>query len=108
MVAILPVRMTGMPAASTSFTALTQVWRVNVAPQQSTELEAVLPPLILGWPLVTALIVFLVGRGMLRRRRAEREIDDIYDLSLDLLCILGTDGYLKRVNPAFERTLGLS
>ena len=96
----------GTPAASTSFAALTQVWRVDVAPQQSTELEAVLPPLILGWPLVTALIVFLVGRGMLRRRRAEREIDDIYDLSLDLLCILGTDGYLKRVNPAFERTLG--
>ncbi len=96
----------GTPAASTSFTALTQVWRVNVAPQQSTGLEAVLPPLILAWPLVTALIVFLVGRGMLRRRRAEREIDDIYDLSLELLCILGVDGYLKRVNPAFERTLG--
>ncbi len=93
-------------AASADFDLLTQGWRVDVAPQPATGLEAALPPLMLAWPLVTALIVFVVGRGMLRRRRAEREIDDIYDLSLDLLCILGVDGYLKRVNPAFERTLG--
>src|SRR5260370_24540076 len=36
----------------------------------------------------------------------EDDLREFSDLSLNLLCIAGTDGYFKHVNPAWETTLG--
>jgi len=62
----------------------------------------------------TTLIIFLFVQ-MRRKKAAEEslrhktaELDQFFTVTLDLLCIANTEGYLLRVNPAVENTLGYS
>jgi PAS domain S-box-containing protein len=51
-----------------------------------------------------------VTRDLTELKRAEEvqeERDRYFDLSRELICVLGFDGYLKSINPAWKWTLGL-
>jgi PAS domain S-box-containing protein len=40
--------------------------------------------------------------------QTEGDVREFIDLSLNLLCIAGTDGYFKHINPAWETTFGFT
>jgi len=48
----------------------------------------------------------VVGRNLTELRKEAFERDRFFNMSIDMLCIVGPEGKFERVNPAFERTLG--
>ena len=43
---------------------------------------------------------------VIQRKRIQEQFDRFFAISVDLLCVAGFDGYLKRVNPAWQNMLG--
>lgn len=43
-----------------------------------------------------------------QKNEAERNLKRFFELSVDMVCIAGMDGYFKEVSSSFERTLGYS
>ena len=50
----------------------------------------------------------VISSDVTERRAAAAQREQLFSLSLDMLCIAGFDGYFKRINPAFRKTLQCS
>ncbi|MBD1878258.1 PAS domain S-box protein [Coleofasciculus sp. FACHB-T130] len=47
-----------------------------------------------------------VGTHTQELKQTQAQLHRFFNLSFDMLCVVGFDGYFKQINPAFETTLG--
>jgi PAS domain S-box-containing protein len=57
-----------------------------------------------AYPTPTSLSVYF--HDVTARKRLQEERERIFQLSIDMICVAGFDGYYKELNPSWERTLG--
>ncbi len=51
-------------------------------------------------------VVINIIMDMTERKQIEEERDRLFNLSFDMQCVVGFDGFFKQINPAWEHTLG--
>lgn len=80
--------------------------RVEVAGLRAdgTEFPAELTVTRLGSQTPPRFTAFM--RDLTKIKEKEREVERLWDLSLDMICVAGFDGMFKKLNPAWQRTLG--
>jgi PAS domain S-box-containing protein len=52
------------------------------------------------------LVLQVVIRDITEQKRAREEFERFFNLVPDMACIASTDGYFKKINPAWQKTLG--
>lgn len=58
---------------------------------------------------LTLLAQEVVSQIVSRKKNIEKvKLEKLFNLSIDMICIAGSDGYFKKINPAFTATLGWS
>ena len=98
----------GGEAARKTFEQAGQTFEVVVSDQSPQGTAAAVPWIILAVGLVLTGFAGALGLNASRRAQAQAELDRIFNLSSDLIAVADFGGRFKRVNPAFERTLGYS
>ncbi len=52
--------------------------------------------------------IMVIIRDITEEKKAREEIDRFFNITLELLCIAGTDGYFRKINPLWKKLLGYS